>query len=217
MTNRDKNDVTDSNAASHETKARRRLVRTIAAGGGVAATGMLPLSAKALPQKWVSPIVEVTMLPAHAQTTGGLNPPQRSIVQLEIADSTRTIMDAFVRQAYAVPAMCVFPREFCIQILTESTCQITMLDRNGVQKKSAVIPFSVGVPFSASVNVGDVHNGVNDDIVYNLTNVVITGNAQTAISVSGNIACTDNNGKKSDNNSTFSGTFVNGDCNVLTL
>lgn len=43
--------------------ARRRMLKTIAAAGGIITTG------KMLPDSWKRPIVDVALLPAHAQTS----------------------------------------------------------------------------------------------------------------------------------------------------
>ena len=76
--------MTDSNSnvsKSNKPKsaaARRRILKTLLAGGGVIA------GAKALPEKWAKPVVESVVLPAHAQgspvtapqvfTTGAMPP-----------------------------------------------------------------------------------------------------------------------------------------------
>lgn len=46
------------------TPDRRRLLKVLAAGGGIVAAG------QALPGKWQKPVVDVGLLPVHAQTTG---------------------------------------------------------------------------------------------------------------------------------------------------
>lgn len=43
--------------------ARRKLLKTLVAGGGIVATARL------LPEQWTRPVVENTLLPAHAQTS----------------------------------------------------------------------------------------------------------------------------------------------------
>ena len=47
-----------------ESESRRRLLKQLAAGGGVAVT------AKSLPESWTKPVVNSVLLPAHARTTG---------------------------------------------------------------------------------------------------------------------------------------------------
>lgn len=44
-------------------KSRRRLLKAMAAGGGLIA------GAKTLPEKWSSPLVQTTIMPAHATMT----------------------------------------------------------------------------------------------------------------------------------------------------
>ena len=46
--------------------ARRRLLLSLSVAGGALATG------KMVPEKWVAPVVDSVLLPAHAQTTGEL-------------------------------------------------------------------------------------------------------------------------------------------------
>jgi hypothetical protein len=49
-----------------ETLGRRQLLKALAAGGGAVAGAAL------LPGQWAKPVVEVGVLPAHAQTSGPL-------------------------------------------------------------------------------------------------------------------------------------------------
>src|SRR5690606_15413149 len=53
---------------NQKNKARRRLLKGIAAGGGTIAAGA------SLPERWTRPVVEAVSLPAHAQTTGESGP-----------------------------------------------------------------------------------------------------------------------------------------------
>jgi len=46
--------------------SRRKLLKSLAAGSGAIIAG------KSLPDKWVSPVVDTVILPAHAQTSQGL-------------------------------------------------------------------------------------------------------------------------------------------------
>lgn len=43
------------------TSARRKLIMSLAAGGGVLTTGKL------VPNSWVKPVVDAVVMPAHAQ------------------------------------------------------------------------------------------------------------------------------------------------------
>jgi hypothetical protein len=45
-------------------QSRRKVLKSIARGGGAVA------AAKALPERWLKPVVESVLLPAHAQTSG---------------------------------------------------------------------------------------------------------------------------------------------------
>lgn len=51
-------------AGSDITPARRQLLKALAGAGGVFAAG------KSLPEKWMRPVVDAVLLPAHAQATG---------------------------------------------------------------------------------------------------------------------------------------------------
>lgn len=53
--------MTDS--TNTRNSARRRLLKSVVAGGGVLATGKL------LPENWARPVVQSVVLPAHAQTS----------------------------------------------------------------------------------------------------------------------------------------------------
>lgn len=44
-------------------QGRRQAIKTVLAGGGIAATAL------ALPKEWTKPIVESIVVPAHAQTS----------------------------------------------------------------------------------------------------------------------------------------------------
>ena len=54
-----------SNEAGSETEQKRKTVRRLLVGSGIVAGG------QALPEKWVTPTLHATVLPAHAQTTPG--------------------------------------------------------------------------------------------------------------------------------------------------
>lgn len=54
----------DATIENHQSGSRRKLLRTLAAGGGAA------VAFKSLPETWSQPVVHTVFLPAHAQTTG---------------------------------------------------------------------------------------------------------------------------------------------------
>lgn len=82
----------------NKSSARRKLLKSVVAGGGILATGRL------LPESWSRPVVQAVMLPAHAQTsppagiTGGFGP-ATSVGGMN--ERGRSIMDFFVQPARA--------------------------------------------------------------------------------------------------------------------
>ena len=73
---------------------RRKLLKTVAAGGGAIIAG------KSLPENWARPAVDSVMLPAHAQTSGG--PYSGTLVATLNTDSMLTrAVDGLVSPAYA--------------------------------------------------------------------------------------------------------------------
>lgn len=62
-------------------RARRRLLKALAAGGGaVAATQVVPA-------RWVKPVVDTVVVPAHAQATGPSMTVQLSLIQDAVDDA----------------------------------------------------------------------------------------------------------------------------------
>lgn len=84
--------------------SRRKLLKSVVAGGGVLATGKL------LPESWMKPVVQAVVLPAHAQTSPG------SFDGLYVFDAGSTgdamdsqpgsILDMFVSPAHATHLTC---------------------------------------------------------------------------------------------------------------
>jgi len=72
-----------------ETLGRRQLLKALAAGGGAVAGAAL------LPGQWLTPVVEVGVLPAHAQTSGAAPPP---------AQGSQTFLFTGRVQTFVVPA-----------------------------------------------------------------------------------------------------------------
>ena len=69
-------------------RARRKLLKSLAAGGGVV------VATKVIPTQWSKPVIDSLLLPAHANASGGL------VAQLEIikgtddeADDVRAFLD----------------------------------------------------------------------------------------------------------------------------
>ena len=74
---------------------RRKLLKSVAAGGGAIIAG------KTLPEKWTRPAVDSVMLPAHAQTSGR-GPYSGTLVAALATDNMfAQAIDAMVPQAHA--------------------------------------------------------------------------------------------------------------------
>ncbi len=140
-------------------KARRRLLRNLAAGGGVAALGA------ATPDKWTRPMVDSVLLPAHASTsvvqsfTGAVATP--------FASDDGTILDFFVSKAYAAECNGITLPEantpVCIQE-TLSGVLITFLGGSGFGTLAQLGSGGIGVSagglayiFSGSLTSGQIN------------------------------------------------------------
>jgi hypothetical protein len=95
--------MTDQTQNKHT--ARRKLLKSVVAGGGVFAVG------KMLPESWTRPVVQAVALPAHAQTSpgnfDGLYVQDRRIAfsqPVEVRE--RSILDMFVSPAQAASFFC---------------------------------------------------------------------------------------------------------------
>ena len=74
---------------------RRKLLKSIAAGGGAIVAG------KSLPDKWTAPVVDTVLLPAHAQTSPA--PPACLAVDDEFtiaSEGTNYSQKVFLPQAF---------------------------------------------------------------------------------------------------------------------
>lgn len=83
--------------------ARRRLLKSVVAGGGVLATGKL------LPENWARPVVQSVVLPVHAQTSpvsfDGLFDTGELLVDAG-GSQPGSILDMFVSPAHAAHLTC---------------------------------------------------------------------------------------------------------------
>jgi len=86
-----------NNDKTHKSSARRRLLKSVVAGGGVLATGKL------LPERWAEPVVQSVVLPAHAQTSPPVPTGDFGAAQSMSGanDRGRSILDYFVQPAHA--------------------------------------------------------------------------------------------------------------------
>lgn len=80
--------------AEGETGGRRKLLRSLAAGGSVAAFGATA------PDVWVKPVVDSVVLPAHA-TTSVLGSYSGALAAPFVSTDDGSILDFFVTSAYA--------------------------------------------------------------------------------------------------------------------
>ncbi|MDZ7839257.1 MAG: hypothetical protein U5R46_00320 [Gammaproteobacteria bacterium] len=84
--------------------ARRRLLKSVVAGGGVLATGKL------LPENWARPVVQSVVLPAHAQTSPGSFDGLYVFDRVSMGDALDSqpgsILDMFVSPAHAAHLTC---------------------------------------------------------------------------------------------------------------
>lgn len=91
--------------------ARRHLLKSLVAGGGVMATGKL------LPDHWSAPVVESVVLPAHAQTTtgaiDGVFLAEPDFANRDAAGEPDSILDLFTAPAHAG-----LPAKVCINAIS---------------------------------------------------------------------------------------------------
>lgn len=141
------NPLTESRG-EEQRPARRKLLKSIAIGGGAAALG------KTLPEQWSKPVVDSVLVPAHAQAT---QQPQRSLVSLN--SETTSISDFFMQTAHASLVVgCELPLQFCV----ERNAGIATFN---IGRGSNSAAFTEGVAFN--ITVGG----------FALTGVTISGNS----------------------------------------
>ena len=115
------------------TKSRRKLLKSIALGGGAIAVG------KTLPQSWTRPVVESVMLPAHAQASvpSVLSFSGQVFDSNSLTDNTDAndksllakVMDSVVPEAKADHNL-AHTADLCIEV-NGSSCSIQMLGYSG--------------------------------------------------------------------------------------
>ncbi len=177
-----------------KSEKRRKLIRSIAASGGIAATGLATT-------QWIKPVVNSVVLPAHAISTT-----ERFDVIVEVAVVTTSIMDYFIDSSHAGAAMpCPIPLTFCVDISSPSMVNIKFLN-----KMSGDIGFTNGVNFGP-VNIIQANNG-GTLADYTLNPITITGNT-----ITGKISCGNATPMKVDSMADFDGVLVPGNCAVIVV
>lgn len=102
-------------------KNRRKLLKTVAAGGGAIIAG------KTLPEKWGRPVVDSVLLPAHAQTSGGPSTYSGATRASLVPDSLfAKALDTLIPQSHAASAL-VFDVTWCITPVSATTADVSFL------------------------------------------------------------------------------------------
>lgn len=127
----------------HNNGARRRLLKSLVAGGGAVAMG------KTLPESWTRPMVEAVVLPAHAQTSpvsfDGLYVAQGSDIGDAGGAGPGSILDMFVAPALAAPLPCNVITQIQIEVrggnadLCVNTSDGPFSDRTRVDEDSGAL------------------------------------------------------------------------------
>jgi len=94
--------MTDKNKTAEN---RRKLLKTVAAGGGAIIAG------RTLPEKWGRPVVDSVMLPAHAQASAAFA--GAAIASIETDSMFARVLDTLVPQSHAVD-LSVFDISWCV-------------------------------------------------------------------------------------------------------
>jgi hypothetical protein len=109
-------------------ESRRKLLKSIAAGGGAIVAG------KSLPESWSRPIVDSVMLPAHAQTSGGFAGAAGSVSASISQESNlfAILMDRMVEPAHAsVEPTVTYKAEVCVDDNGNGTANVkTVVSRD---------------------------------------------------------------------------------------
>jgi len=89
----------NGDAGARQRKARRRLIQTLAIGGGIA-------SSKLIPAAWTTPIVESALLPAHANTSQcELGNPVAMVLEVDNTPSRIDIANASKRSETGISSI----------------------------------------------------------------------------------------------------------------
>lgn len=128
--------MTDNN--TEKNTARRRLLKSIVAGGGVLATGKL------LPENWARPVVQSVLLPAHAQT---------SPVSFDgFFDTGELLGDAGGSQPGSILDMFVSPAHAQVAVCNTVSVSRIQINVSGGNAAICLTTFDASFPGSTSVN-----------------------------------------------------------------
>ncbi len=124
--------------------SRRKLLKSILAGGGVAVAG------RGLPEQWTKPVVDAVLLPAHAQTTcGGITSYAGGVIlsttSVEVNNSpVEKLLDLVVPRALAQPAPTTATAELCIQCNGDGTVDVRVLFTVDFDGEVTLTPYFTG-------------------------------------------------------------------------
>ena len=96
-------------------KARRELLKGIAAGSGALIAG------KSLPETWSRPVVDSVMLPAHAQTSGAFTATTRGLTMLEGDSLLASAGKVLVQDAQAGETFSSLDVSYCATLNNDNT------------------------------------------------------------------------------------------------
>jgi len=188
---------------------RRKLVKSIVAGGGAVSAGLAG-------EKWIKPVVNAVIVPAHAQLSP--TPPITGPAYLTLAidtTSVASVMDYFISSAYAACVsggggcpVCDLNGDFCFNRPTAGSIEIFFRGQS-----SGVKSYTEGVQVSVTFNVlptvaptNPDASGTPDQTYDVILNFTIVGNT-----VSGTVSCS-TVPYKSNNTINFNKDLVEGSC-----
>ena len=160
-----KKDKTQGTESSEDKlEKRRQALKKILAGGGTAVT------AASIQDNWVKPVIESTVLPAHAQTSGASG-------SFTASNSTKTGTDLLEVLVPSASAFCVF--QLCINV-NGSSATVQVLDDGVLSTGAGAMPFNITLQPSGNTITGS-YNAVNDQITGDYAGTCLNGSYPPAI------------------------------------
>jgi hypothetical protein len=146
--------MTDKNKT---TENRRKLLKSVAAGGGAIIAG------KTLPEKWTKPAVDAVVLPAHAQTSAGTYSGSGQQASIGSDSTFARALDSLVPQAHARPP---YELSWCIRRVPGSkTADVDFLVTVGSNPVYDAFRFTMpGVVVDRSTQL-QAENGCNNRVI----------------------------------------------------